>query len=48
MAFLKSQVKIFGCYKLYPLKNNLVLEISKKKDVSLPCLKTYAQTKISA
>jgi hypothetical protein len=31
----------FGLYKSYPLKRNLVLEISRKKDVTQACLKTY-------
>jgi hypothetical protein len=38
----------FGFYKSYPLKRNLVLEICKKKDVYLYCLRTYAQTRILA
>jgi hypothetical protein len=31
-----------------PLNRNLVLEICKKKDVYPYCLKSYAQTRISA
>jgi hypothetical protein len=27
-----SQNEILRCYKFYPLKNNLVLEISKERD----------------
>jgi hypothetical protein len=45
---LKSQVKILGVTNSTSLKRNLVLEISKKKDVSQSCLKTYAQARISA
>jgi hypothetical protein len=39
---------ILGLYKSFPLHKNLVLEICKKRDVYSYCLKTYAQTKISA
>jgi hypothetical protein len=46
--FLKSQVKILIVTNPTTLKRNLVLEISKKKDVSQSYLKTYAQARISA
>jgi hypothetical protein len=36
--FIKTLIKIFGCYKSYPLKMNLVLEIRKDQQKDLGSL----------
>jgi hypothetical protein len=41
-------IQILGFTNPTTLKRNLVLEISKKKDVSQSCLKTYAQARNDA